>query len=77
MSTYRRIWPHQTIEEYGMNGGRFIPQPGSVSGFLLDFGAIDEHAWAVNHHAPSRYVVIGETIRDDGVRTPELMRLRS
>ncbi len=70
--TYHKFWPAKTIEEYGMNGGRFIEQAGSPSGFLLDWGAIDEHAAAVVEHRPARLVVIGETVGPTGVRYPEL-----
>lgn len=60
------------VREYGYTDDTLIPQPGSPSGFLLPWDAIEDQAQAVSERRPPAYVVIGEFTRADGMRFPEL-----
>lgn len=62
----------RTVREYGYEDGQPVAQPGSPSGFLLPWDAIMDQAAAVTERRPPAFVVVGEFVRDDGMRFPEL-----
>jgi hypothetical protein len=68
-NVYRRP---QTVREYGYIDGHLVEQPGTANGFLLGWEAIDDEAEAIARRRPPKYVVIGEFVRADGMRFPEL-----
>jgi hypothetical protein len=70
--TYTAFQPPVTLREYGYDDGGLIRQTASGSGFLLPWDAINAEADAVSRREPCRYVVVGETLRADGARFPEL-----
>ncbi len=74
MSTYRKFRRPRSIEEYGFDADGPIRQPDSPSGFLLGWDALDAHAEAVTSSRWCPYIIVGETVRDDGMRFPELAR---
>lgn len=61
----------KSVREYGFNGSSLIEQPGTVSGFLLPWDAIDDDADAVVNRRPAMYLVTGEFVTD-GIRHPLL-----
>lgn len=80
MTVRHRFDPPRTLYEYGFDARGAIVQPGSPSGLLLPNEAIDDHADSIVRGRPPMYWVIGEDVRDDGIRfpilavTPEYMR---
>jgi hypothetical protein len=71
--THRKFARPKSVEEYGFEDGRAVDQAGTPSGFLLPWEAIDDVARAKTEHRPQMLVVVGEWVREDGVRFPELV----
>lgn len=72
MTEYHHFTHPQSVRDYGFRDGRPIDQPGSPSGLLLSWDAIDDVAAAVVERRPPMYVVAGEYVRD-GIRYPHLL----
>lgn len=73
MNTRNYFDPPRPLRDYGFDvNHRPIVQAGSLSGYLLPWDALDAEAAAVSGRNPCQFVIIGETVRVDGVRFPEL-----
>jgi hypothetical protein len=73
MTQHNIFWPARTVRSYGFDANhRPIEEAASPSGYLLPWEAIDAEADAVSTRRPCQFVVVGEYVRDDGVRLPEL-----
>lgn len=73
MTTHNVFRPARTVRAYGLDvNGALIPQPDSPSGWLLPWEAIFADSDALTSGRPCQYLVIGEYVRDDGIRFPEL-----
>jgi hypothetical protein len=72
MSFSHPLWPPETLRQYGHDAAGELIRQATPSGFLLPWDAIDAESTALSRHEPCQYLVIGETVRDDGVRFPEL-----
>lgn len=72
MSGYRAFRPPQSVRDYGYVDGDLVVEPRSPSGYLLPWIAVDDQTDAVRERRAPAYVVIGEFIRDDGMRAPDL-----
>ena len=65
--------PPRTLRGYGFDANhRPVVQAESPSGYVLPWEGIDAEADAVSSRGPCQFVVIGEYVRDDGARFPEL-----
>lgn len=68
----RRFSPPRSVYEYGFDADGPIRQAGTVSGCLLGWDALDAHTESLTYGKPCEFVVVGEDIRDDGMRFPIL-----
>lgn len=69
---FRRFARPRTVYEYGFDKAGAIKQDGSPSEHLLPWEAIDAHAKSFVTGRPCQYIVVGEFVREDGVRFPDL-----
>jgi hypothetical protein len=70
--SHRTFRPPRAVREYGYVDGDLVVDEESPSGFLLPWEAIDDQAIATATRRAPAYVVVGEFVRDDGTRYPEL-----
>jgi hypothetical protein len=70
--SHRTFIPPRTVREYGYMDGELVEDLASPSGFLLPWEAIDDQAQAIATRRAPSFVVVGEFVRDDGTRFPEL-----
>ena len=69
---YRAFHPARPVREYGFVDGQPVLDETTASGYLLPWEALDDQAQAVATRRAPAYVVVGEFIRPNGTRYPEL-----
>jgi hypothetical protein len=72
-ATHRRFATPRSVYEYGFDKDGPIKQPGSPSDYLLSWDAIDAHTRSFVDGRPCQLIVIGEYVREDGLRFPDLV----